>query len=375
MNSRERVLTAFNHREADRVPIDFGSYPGATSINVKAYQNLLDYLGLKKEVRVQNMLMFTAEVDGEILEKFNVDTKSINPSSPLSEIGFPDEFTYKPFNVKWQRSTDFTYAPTEGPFQKIADPTLDDLDKFQWPLPMEIEDPAAYRERAAKIRQETDQALVARLPPGIVTLAQFQRGFEGWAIDLTLNRKFSEAHHEKLAELWIQTVDAVLNALGDNIDILIIGEDLGMQDQPMLSPKMFRERIKPLMKLMIDSIKAKSNAKIALHSCGSVYEFIEDFIEIGFDALNPLQATAKDMEPKKIKEKAGRDLALWGSIDTHIVLPKGSLQDVKDEVKKKIEILGDGGGYILSADHNILIDIPMKNLEAMFEAAIEFGQY
>ena len=357
------------------MPIDFGSFPGATSINVKAYENLLNYLGLKKEVRIENILMFTSEVDTDILDRFHVDTKSLKPSIPLSEFDYPEEFSYAPFDVKWRRSTDYTYAPVRGPFQNTANPSLDDLKNFKWPTPAEVENPVEWREKSAKLRQETDRALVARMPPGIVTLAQFQRGFEGWALDLGLNRKFSDALHEKLAEIWIETVDGMIGALGDNVDILMFGDDFGLQNQPMLSPRMFREQIKPLMRQMVASVKAKSNAKLVLHSCGSVYDFIEDFIDIGIDALNPLQATAKNMEPEKVLEKAGKDLALWGSIDTHIVLPNGSPQDVKDEVKRKIEILGKDGGYILSADHNILIDVPPQNLEAMFEAAVEFGKY
>jgi uroporphyrinogen decarboxylase len=373
MNSRQRVLAALSHREPDRVPIDFGSFPGATSINVKAYQNLLDYLGLKKEVGIQNILMFTAEVHDEILDRYRVDTKALNPSIPLSEFNYPETFIYKPFAVTWQRSTDFTYAPIEGPFQKIEDPTVSQLEAFKWPTPEDMEDLASLKERAARFRRATDRALVVRLPAGIVTLAQFQRGFEGWAMDLSINRKFSEAHHEKLAEIWIETAGRMVDALGENVDILMFGDDLGIQNQPMLSPKMFRERIKPHMKRMVQSLKAKSKAVVALHSCGSVYEFIEDFIEIGIDALNPLQANAKDMQPEKVKKKAGKDLALWGSIDTHVVMTLGTPEDVRDEVRRKIEVLGEGGGYILSADHNILIDVPPRNLEAMFEAAAEFG--
>ncbi len=373
MNSRERVLEALNHRQPDRVPVDFGSFPGATSINVRAYQNFLEYLGLGLEVRVQNILMHTAEVHDDLLDRFHVDTKAVNPSISLSEFDAPEEFDYTPFAVKWRRSTDFTYAPIKGPFQELTNPNLDDLKAFRWPKVEDLENADDWKNKAAALRNRTDRALVARLLPGIVTLAQFQRGFEGWAADLLLNRKFSEAHHEKLAEIWIQTAETLLDAVGPNVDIFMFGDDLGLQEQPMMNPKTFREFIKPLMKQMIDSVKRKTDAKVALHSCGSVYDFIEDFIEIGIDALNPLQATAKNMEPEKLKEKAGKDLALWGSIDTHIVLPFGSTREVEEEVKRKIEVLGDGGGYILSADHNILVDVPPENIEAMFEAAFTHG--
>jgi uroporphyrinogen decarboxylase len=142
-----------------------------------------------------------------------------------------------------------------------------------------------------------------------------------------------------------------------------------------MSPAMFKERVKPLMKKMVGTIKSRTKAKIALHTCGCVFAYIDDFIDIGIDVLNPMQSNAKDMDPARIKEKTAGKMALWGGIDTHVVLPNGSPQDVREEVKKKIAIYGKGGGYMLSADHNILVDVPPENLITMFEAAQEFGKY
>jgi uroporphyrinogen decarboxylase len=178
-----------------------------------------------------------------------------------------------------------------------------------------------------------------------------------------------------LGEIWVETVEGVAEALGDNVDILMFGDDFGLQNQPIVSPQMFRERIKPLMKKMIGRIKGRTKAKIALHTCGSVFAYLDDFVDIGIDVLNPLQANARDMEAPRIKEKAGKKLALWGGIDTHEVLPGGTPDDVRKEVKRKIAILGRDGGYMLSADHNILTDVPPQNLIAMFEAAGEYGKY
>ena len=375
MNSRERVLAALNHQVPDRVPVDFGSFPGATSINVRAYQNLLKYFGLDREVRIANILMFTAEVDRDILDRFQIDTISIKPTLSQKEFGIPDEFIDRPWAVKWRRSSDFTYAPAEGPFQKIDRPTVDDLRRFPWPKPSEVEDLKQWREKAKRTRAESDRALVARLPSGIFTLAQFMRGFEGWMTDLLMNREFSDALHEKLTGIWTETAEGVLEAVGDNVDIVMFGDDFGLQNQPIVSPAMFREQMKPWLQKAMNRIKQLTKAKVALHTCGSVFLYLDEFVDIGIDVLNPLQANAKDMDPTMIKGKVGNQLALWGGIDTHEVLPKGSPEDVRREVKTKIEILGKGGGYLCSADHNILIDIPPKNLITMFEAAAEFGQY
>jgi uroporphyrinogen decarboxylase len=375
MNSRERVLTALSHRIPDRIPIDFGSFPGATSMNVWAYKNLLEYLGIKRDVRIGALIMFTAEIDEDILERFHVDTKTITPSISLSDFGIPEQFVDQPWGVRWQRSTDYTYAPVEGPFQKIADPTLEDLKRYKWPKASEIVNFTNWREKARRLRQDSDKALVARVMPGIVTYAQFLRGFENWAVDLVLNPEFSRALHDKLADTWIEVVSLVAEAVEDNIDIVMFGEDLGIQNQTMLSPAMFRERIKPLLTKMVRTIKSRTQAKIAMHTCGSVYAFIGDFIDIGVDVLNPMQSNARDMEAPKVKAKAGNKLALWGGIDTHQVMPKGTPEDVRQEVKTKISIYGKDGGYMLSPDHNILVDVPPQNLMAMFEAAREYGKY
>ncbi len=375
MNSRERVLAALNHQVPDRVPIDFGSFPGATSLNVRAYQNLLSYLGIRRDVRIGALIMFTAEIDEDILERFHVDTKTVTPSRPLTDYDYPETFLDRPWGVKWLRSTDYTYAPVEGPFQKIESPTLDDLKSFKWPGPAEVEDFSQWREKGKRLRGESDKALVARVPPGIFTIAQFMRGFEGWMMDLILNRTFSDALHEKIADIWIRTVEGVAEALGDNVDVIMFGDDFGLQNQPIVSPKMFREQMKPLMVRMIRAVKARTKAKIALHTCGSVFAYLDDFVDIGIDVLNPLQSNAKDMEAAKIKEKVGRRLALWGGIDTHRVLPWGNPEDVRREVKQKIAVLGEGGGYLLSADHNILTDVPPQNLITLFEAAVEYGRY
>ena len=375
MNSRERVLAALSHKIPDRVPVDFGSFPGATSMNVRAYQNLLEYLGIKREVRIGALIMFTAEIDEDILNRFHVDTKTVTPSRAISDFGIPEEFVDKPWGVKWRRSSDYTYAPMEGPFQKLINPTADDVKNYTWPEPAEMEDYAIWREKGKKLRQESDKALVARVTPGIFTLAQFMRGFENWMMDLILNRSFSEAFHQKLCEVWIESVSRIIEALGENIDIIMFGDDFGLQNQPIMSPAMFRERVKPLLKKMIGTIKPLTQAKIAMHTCGSVFAYIDDFMDIGIDVLNPMQSNAKDMDPLRIKEKTVGKMALWGGIDTHVVLPKGSEQDVREEVKNKIAVYGKGGGYMLSADHNILVDVPPSNLVTMFEAAQDFGSY
>ena len=375
LTHRERVLMALDHKEPDRVPVDLGGYPTATSINVRAYEKLLARFGFQRDLRVGSTYYFTAEVDEDILDRLDADTIFLNPSRSFSAFAEPKEFV-DPFQTKWILSDDHTYAPVGGAFQNLENPCVDDLRRFRWPTPEELQFPLSMvRDKARQILERSDRARVFSVGGTIVTWAQNMRGAENWAIDLYMHPEFSNALHEKLSEIWIAAGNYVLDAVGEYCDIVIFADDLGTQNQPWLSPQMFRERIKPLYKKMIESFKRKTRAKVAIHTCGSVYELIDDLIEAGIDILNPVQANAKNMEPEKLKKKAGDHLVFWGGIDTHVVLPTGTVEDVKDEVRKKIACFGRGGGYILSADHNILGDVPLENLLAMFEAATQSGRY
>ena len=375
MTSRERVLAALNFQKADRIPIDLGGVPGVTGINVKAYQKFLEYLGIDCNVYIGSTLANTVMIHDDILERFNIDTKSLVPSLSIDEFNAPKEFIESGWKVKWLRAPDYTYAPVEGPFQNIVSPTPKDLDNFKWPEPSKSEDFNKLQQRAMRARNESDRALIWRLELGIFTRAQLIRGFENWLMDLVANQEFCEALHEKLIKNWMETTDYHLDALGDNVDVLMFAEDLGFQEQTMVSPQMFQEQLKPYLKRMVAHVKSRTSAKVGLHSCGSVYSLIDDFIDIGLDVLNPLQSTAKDMEADKIKNKTEGKLARWGGIDTHNVLPNGTPEEVREEVKRKIAIYGKGGGYIFCGDHNILMDIPPENISAMYTAAIEFAKY
>jgi len=369
MTHRERVLMALDHKEPDRVPVDLGGYPTATSINVRVYEKLLAWFSLHRELRVGSTYYFTADVDEDILDRLGVDTIFLNPSRSFSTFAEPKEFI-DPFQTKWILTDNHTYAPVAGGFQNLEKPSVDDLRKFRWPTPAELQFPLSIvHDKARWVFERSDRARVFSLGGTIVTWAQNMRGAENWAIDLYVNPEFSNALHEKLAEIWIATGGYVLDEIGEYCDVVMFGDDLGTQNQPWLSPQMFRERIKPLYKKMVESFKRKTRAKVGIHTCGSVYDLIDDLIEVGIDILNPVQANAKNMEPEKLKKKAGDHLVFWGGIDTHVVLPTGTVEDVKEEVRKKIAGFGRGGGYILSADHNILEDVPIENLLSVFETA------
>jgi uroporphyrinogen decarboxylase len=375
MTHRERVLTTLDHREPDRVPIDFGGFPGATSINVYAYEKLKQYLNVAtdKEIKVANIPMFTAEIDDEIIEKFDIDTSFASPSVPLRDFNGPEIYHDKNWKITWQKDDVGTYSPVSGPFFKEKG-TLSALEAFEWPKPTALEDLKKCKEKVGSLRRSTDRALIGRLPMGIITLSQMLRGFEDWFMDLYLNRGFIEALLDKCAHIWMETAQLVAETVGNDVDILAWGDDYGSQSGPMLSPEMFREVVTPRNKRMLNSVKARSKAKILFHSCGGVFPYLEDFVEMGIDALNPIQVSAKDMDPKKVKAKIGDRLTLWGTISIDDLI-KGTPRDVKDMVKRRIDELRKGGGFVLAATHNLLPDVPPENIVAMFEAAIGCGKY
>jgi uroporphyrinogen decarboxylase len=166
-----------------------------------------------------------------------------------------------------------------------------------------------------------------------------------------------------------------LDLVGDRVDVVFLGDDLGTQLGPQVSPELYRKYIKPQHRRIFDVYHAKSKAKVLLHSCGSVAALIPDLIEIGVDILNPVQVRASGMDPAKLKREYGRDLTFWGGVDTQEVLPRGKVADVWAEVGLRIRQMGSGGGYVLNSVHNVQPDVPPENVVAMFEAARELGRY
>lgn len=181
--------------------------------------------------------------------------------------------------------------------------------------------------------------------------------------------------HRRITDIWIETATGIADSVNENVDVFIVGDDFSLQEQAMMNPDLYRQLFKPLLKEMVMKLKLHTRAKIGLHVCGTVYDFIDDFAEMGFDLLNPLQSNARDMDPEKIKSCSSGKLALWGGIDSRDLLSRGSREQVRQEVRRKIDILGNSGGYILCADHNILVNVPPGNVVTMYEAALEYGSY
>ena len=377
MTPRERVMTALNLREPDRVPIDFGS-TWITTITIPAYERLKEHLGLESETILMERMQQVCLVDERILEIFDVDTRGVFYGPPALEcnqwVELSDNRYRDSWGITWQKPSSSYYYDMVKPALG-GEITLSDVINHPWPEPHDPGYTRGLRDRVKKQRESTDCALVLNLSVWFVQCSQFIRGFEDWFIDMVAQPCLMETLFDILNDIMLATIGDVLAEVGDLVDVVSVSDDLGAQDRTVVSPEMYRRLVKPRQAKAFAYIHERTAAPLMYHTCGSVYEIMEDLIEIEVDALNPVQTTAAKMEPERLKGEFGDRISFWGGIDSHRVLPWGSEEEVKEEVRMVTSILGPGGGYILNSVHNIQPNVPLENLFAMFEAAKEYGRY
>ncbi len=372
LSHRDRVLAVLNHEKPDRLPIDLGGCP-ASGINLFAYQRLKEYLGVRDPVRVQTERSLLAWPDETLLERFDVDLRLVvaYTAEDSGNRGMFDETAYEAeaeytdmWGVVRRRPARGHYYVTHSPFER-DEPTLADLDAHPWPSPKKT-DAAGLRREAERLRRDTDCALVVHVPGRIFSIGQFMCGFENWLVQLKTNLAFCEALLDRTLEIQLAMAEETLQAVGNAADILYLADDYGIQTGPLISPALFRAIFKPRMARLIRFLRERSPAKIAFHSCGSVYALIPDFIDVGVQVLNPIQVAAADMDTHRLRREFGKHLVFWGAIDTQRVLPRGTPDDVRAEVVRRVKDLSPG--YIPASVHNIQAEVPPQNIVAMFEA-------
>lgn len=382
MNSRERLFLSLSHKEPDRIPIDLNG-SNQTGITSSAYKVLLNYMGIKEEVEIIEQIQQLANVNSKILDTFGVDTIKFtaNPPSNWKFKRYEDNENYY-FDDEWSMTWRMPKrSPRYFDFYKppLAKLSLEEIKKFKWPDPDDKERFKGLKEKAEVLFKTNNKALIAAHPngPGIFEEAWWITGLEEFFVNMIFDKKKTNYVLNKITEIYIKIWDNYLDEIGEFINVCILSEDLGTQSGPIISHDLFKEMIKPLLKKHIESIKKKTKAKVYLHSCGDVSKFIPDLIDTGVDILNPIQVSASNMsDTAKLKREYGRDLTFWGaSCDPQRILSFGSVKEVKEEVKKRINDLAPGGGFVLAPIHNIQGGVPPENIVALFETALEFGKY
>lgn len=389
LTHRARVVQALDHKEPDRVPIDFGGI-STTGIFDGAYRSLRSQLQLDSSKHAQFVYprCDLVRVDCEIVDIFGGDvlpilaegTNVLPHEAGTSEGRTGGYFLMATgcetdeYGLGYERPAGSPYAVVNrSPFS--GNPDVSRILSYPWPDPDNPVRVRGLREAGRKLRTTTDRALSIGLPGRFLSFGQDLCGFADWMVYLIKEPRFVAALLDKALEIQLGVCRHVLDALGDNVDILVFADDLGTQNNLQISPRMYRSLIKPRQKTLFEAVRQLSSAKILLHSDGAIASILPDLIEIGVEVINPVQPTCSGMDTALLKREYGRDLSFWGSIDTQYALPFGTPQDVEDEVKRRIDDLAPGGGFVLAAVHNIQPEVPPENVVTMFKTALEYGKY
>jgi len=356
-----------------------------TSIHVNAYRNLRRYLGLpEKEIEVMDVFQQIAVVDDDVRQKLGCDCRNVAPrSSATFKIVIDEEsmpgyrFFYDEWGIGWRMPKDggFYYDMFHHPFANST--SIDDIKNFPWPNPV---DPARFvnlKERARYVAEELGEPVIlGGLAAGFVELAAWTRGFARFYPDLVTNLEWMTYLMDTIIDLKLAYWEVALPLVGEYADVVQEADDLAGQFGLLINPETYRKVIKPRHKKIMDFIKARTNAKIFFHSCGAIREIIPDLIEIGVDIINPVQVSAVGMESSALKRDFGKEITFWGGlVDTQGVFTAGAPAEVRDEVRRRIDDFGPGGGFVAATVHNIQANVPPENIMAMWETLQEFGKY
>jgi uroporphyrinogen decarboxylase len=377
MSSRERVLCTLEHQEPDRVPFNM-------SLTVDIYHSLRRYLGLPPDDGKASGLWTEVSPEMDLVEVMCLDfcTVGLYPPSKSSLVGPEPELIYDEWGIGRTRimREDGSFY-NEMVYHPLANATAKDIQDYPWPDPHDPARVEGLRQKALRIRQDTDKALLGKFANSIWEQSWWLYGMEAWLIDLVIKPEIVCAILDKVTAIAVGRMEVGLAAVGDLVDIVrLSGEDLGTQNAPMISPKLFNALVQPRFARLWDTAKSLSQAKnpaakLMLHSCGNVRTFIPTWIEMGLDILDPIQPRARGMEPDGLKRDFGGQLTFHGGLDLQHTLPFGSPAEVQAEVKRYIQALGPGGGYIVAPAHNVQSDVPPANLVAARDAVEQFGTY
>lgn len=376
MTPRQRVTMALAHQETDRVPMDLGGV--VTGIHRDAYNRLKEHWGIEEQTVLHDFKQQLARPCEEVLTRLGVDTRYVDSggrsSDSLEVRETEDSYLYTDaWGIEWRMPKDLPLY-----FDMVSNPmaewTVADVEAFEVPAAASAEGLAHLQATARELHEDTEYAVVLFGPSSFFEFAWYLRKFENYLVDMVVDEAFVNALLDKLLESHLAYWEAHLDVVAEYLDVVQVADDLGHQGGPMMSLELFDKYVHPRQKEVISYIKSRVDAPIMIHSCGSIRQFIPRLIENGIDAINPVQVSAADMDPAELKAEFGDEMAFWGGVDTQQILPHGTPEEVAAETRRIIDMLGEGGGYVLNSVHNIQADVPPENAIAMFEAAREYGR-
>ncbi len=411
MTSRERVLAAVEHRQPDRTPIDLGAMR-STGMMALAYARLREHLGMAEgEVFVYDVVQGLAQPEDAILDRFGIDVVDLGRAfltEPHERSPFaltdgtpatvpawftPESDGHGGYVVRDDAGRQIGTMPSSQPYitqtyhplgDGITEAALSDLPDHMgrvtwgglatapWHLPSSPRDLERIGERAEAFRASTDRAIMVACGCNLLEWGQFLRGFGLFLEDLAADPRGAHRLLDRLMEIHVETLERVMPVLGPHVDIIQMGDDLGTQAGPQISPSMYRTFFKTRHQAIYRRAKELSGAKIFLHSCGGIAPLLPDLIEAGVEIINPVQTSAAGMDPGTLKREFGADLCFWGGgVDTQSLLRIGTPDEVRAQVRERRRILGEGGGFVFCQIHNVLPGVPPANVVAMLDAARE----
>lgn len=405
--SRERVLCSLNHHQPDRVPVDLSGYR-SSGIAAIAYPKLRAALALEpRMVDVYDPVQQLAIVHDDVLDRLGVDTVELGRGFCREDNWWvdwtlPDGTPCRmPAWAKPERAgTGWVVRAPSGrvmarmpeqaiTFDQVYWPFLDDEEDLSrieelypehlWtgmasPPGPSISGPAELAAGAHALRASTDRAILGLFGGNLLEMGQFYYRMDNFLMMLGGEPQRVHRFLDALMEVHLRNLEQFLGAVGDSIDVICFGDDLGTQNSPQISPRMYREFFKPRHAILWGRAKQLANVKVMLHCCGAVRPLLRDLIEAGLDAINPVQISCRGMEAEGLKRDFGTDLTFWGGgCDTQRVLPNGTPAEVREHTLHQCEVLAPGGGFVFQQVHNIMANVPPENILAMYHAVQDFN--
>ena len=365
MTHRERFTKTVTRQKTDRVVLDLCGSPQTCIDEQVTRDALAAYMGISGHKQGP------FQIDERILKKFDIDTRKVGGMPTPNTVHNREEagVFYNSYGIGFKQINGH-YEICHNPLKGAS------LDKMlAYPLPeaanIDVSQIKKWAEDARFLHENTNYAVIAEHPVlGVFEIGCWLFGFDDYLYRLAAEPELVHAFSQRILDYQKEVIHLYYSELGRYIDCTTSGDDFGMQSGPFMSLAMFDELILPYFKERISHTKKYTNAFFKHHSCGSVYEFIPSFINAGVDILNPVQPGTYKMEPERLKKDFGNQISFWGAIDTQDLLPNGSVQQVKAEVKRIVSIMAQGGGYILAPAHCIQPDVPPQNIAAIYEAAL-----